>query len=174
VLVLSALWVYWPRSSRGIYERYVVIWEEWKTRRADLKDKEGWDRFIKHTEVELNDTVPWLEKNASASERDTLLLLWIGRDCFRKMLKHPRLLGTPEENQLQVLFASVRDFYESPGSGTSPPGSAASQNADPEQTAGAAMFDPKLVRPEKQTAPSATPTNPPKPDVSPAANPEDR
>lgn len=174
VLVLLVLWIYWPRSTRGIHDRYVAIWEEWKSRRADFKDKEGWDRFLKHTEAELNDTVPWLEKNARASDRDKLLLLWIGRDCFRKMLKHPRALGTPEENQLQFLLTNIREFYDSPGSETSPPGTAASPNVDPEQTAGAGSFDPKLVRPEKQTASPATATSPTKTEVSPAPNPEDR
>ncbi len=174
MLVLLALWNYWPRSTRGIYDRYVAIWEEWKSRRADFKDQEGWDRFLKHTEAELNDTVPWLEKNARASERDKLMLLWIGRDCFRKMLKHPRVLGTPEEKQLQFLLTSVREWYDSPGSSTSPPGSAASLSADPEQSAGVGMFDPKLVRPEKQTTAPAAPKMPTKPAVSPAASPEDR
>ena len=174
VLVVLALWVYWPRSSRGIYDRYVAIWEEWKARRTDFKDKEGWDRFLKDTEAELNDSVPWLEKNAAATDREKLLLLWIGRDCFRKMLKQPRVVGMPEEKQLQLLLTSVQEFYDSPGSESSTPDSAASTNAAPEQPMGLGMIDPKLPGPEKQTALPETPSRPMKPGISPAANPTDR
>lgn len=146
VLVLFMAWSYWPRSQRGIYARYVAIWEEWKTRRADFKDKEGWEHFLKQTAAELDDTIPWLEQNARANDREQLMLLWIGRDCFRKMLKQPRQMGSPEEKQLQILLTKVRELYEPSGSTTLDGGLAGGKNADPEQPSGAGAFAPNAVR----------------------------
>ena len=172
LLVLFATWSYWPRSQRGIYERYGTIWAEWKTRRADFKDKEGWDHFLKHTAAELDDTVPWLEKHAQASDREKLLLLWIGRDCFRKMLKTPRQIGSPEEKQLQILLTKLRELYESPGSTTPDGGLAASKNADPEQPTGAGAFDPNSVRAETKPVAPADPALPAKSNEFPSVVPE--
>ena len=117
VVVLFAAWWFWPRSSQGIYDRYVAIWEEWKIRRADLKDSAGWERFLKQTEKELNSSVPYLEKHARASNRENQLLLFVGRDCLQKMLAKPRVIGSPREKQLQVLFAILHEMYEPSGSG---------------------------------------------------------
>jgi len=156
-LVLFTTWAYWPRSQRGIYDRYVAIWQEWKTRRTDFKDKEGWDQFLKHTQAELDDMVPWLEKHARSSDREKLLLLWIGRDCFQRMLRQPRQMDSPEEKQLQFLLLSMRDFYESPDTVTAGGGIAASMDADPEHPIGAGVFDPNAVRPATKTASPAPP-----------------
>lgn len=171
VLVLFMAWSYWPRSQRGIYVRYVSIWEEWKTRRTDPKDKEGWEHFLKRTAAELDDTVPWLEKNARASDREQLLLLWIGRDCFRKMLKQPRQIGSPEEKQLQILLTKVRELYEPSGSTTLDGGLAGGKNADPEQPSGAGAFDPNAVRVETKPVAPVDPAIPAKADGSPSAVP---
>ncbi len=171
VLVLFMAWSYWPRSHRGIYSRYVAIWEEWKTRRTDFKDKEGWEHFLKQTAAELNDTVPWLEKNARASDREQLLLLWIGRDCFRKMLKQPRQIGSAEEKQLQVLLTKVRELHEPSGSTTLDGGLAGGKNADPEQPTGAGAFDPNTVRAETKPVAPVDPAIPAKADGSPSVAP---
>ncbi len=112
VVVLFVAWWFWPRSSRGIHDRYVAIWSEWKTRRADLKDTAGWEQFLKRTEKELNATVPLLEKQARASDRESQLLLFIGRDCLQKMLTQPRQIGSPRENQMQILFSILHDMHE--------------------------------------------------------------
>ena len=169
VLVLFMAWSYWPRSQRGIYARYVSIWEEWKTRRTDFKDKEGWEHFLKQTASELDDTVPWLEKNARASDREQLMLLWIGRDCFRKMLKQPRQIGSPEEKQLQILLTKVRELHEPSGSPTLDGGLAGGKNADPEQPTGAGAFAPNAVRAETKPAAPVDPAIPAKADGSPNA-----
>ncbi len=174
VLVLFMAWSYWPRSHRGIYARYVTIWEEWKTRRADFKDNDGWEAFLKHTAAELDDTVPWLEKNARASDRERMLLLWIGRDCFRKMLKQPRQMGSPEEKQLQILLTKVRELHEPSGSTTLDGGQAGGKNADPEQPTGAGAFDPNAARAETKPVAPVDPATPAKADVSPGGVPEDR
>lgn len=170
LLIVFAAWFYWPRSSRGIYERYVAVWQEWQIRRTDFKDKEGWDRFLKHTEAELDDTLPWLEANASAERRDRLLLLWIGRDCYRKMLKKPRQLGSVEEKQLQLLLTSVREYYE-PGAATADGGQDSGKNADPERAAGAGVFDPSSVRRETKSTSPVEPAAPAKADDSPSEAP---
>ncbi len=172
LLVLFATWSYWPRSQRAIYERYGTIWAEWKTRRTDFKDKEGWETFLKHTAEELDDTVPWLEQHARATDREQLLLLWIGRDCFRKMLKTPRQIGSPEEKQLQILLTKLREFYESPGSTTLDGGLAGGKNADPEQPSGPGAFDPNAVRVETKPVTPIDPAQPAKADVSPGGVPE--
>ncbi len=174
VLVLVMAWSYWPRSHRGIYARYVTIWEEWKTRRTDFKDKEGWEQFLKQTASELDDTVPWLEKNARASDREQLLLLWIGRDCFRKMLRQPRQIGSPEEKQLQILLTKVRELHDSPGSPTPDGGLAGGKNADPEQPSGAGAFDPNSVRAETKPVAPVDTAIPAKADVAPGGVPEER
>ena len=117
LLVVIVAWWFWPRSSRGIHDRYVAIWSEWKTRRMDLKDTAGWEQFLKRTEKELNASVPYLEKQARASDRESQLLLFIGRDCLQKMLKQPRQIGSPRENQMQTLFAVLHDMHDSPANG---------------------------------------------------------
>lgn len=117
--VVFVLWWFWPQSSRGIYDRYVDIWDEWKTRRADLKDQSGWDQFLQRTEKELVATVPYLEKHARASDREKQLLLFVGRDCFQKMLKQPRQVDSPREKQLQILLAILHEFYEPTANGQS-------------------------------------------------------
>ena len=172
VLVLFMAWSYWPRSQRGIYARYVTIWEEWKTRRTDFKDKEGWEHFLKQTAAELDDTVPWLEQNARASDREQLLLLWIGRDCFRKMLKQPRQIGSPEEKQLQILLTKVRELHEPSGSTTLDGGLAGGKNADPEQPTGAGAFDPNAVRAETKPVAPIDSALPAKANESPSNVPE--
>lgn len=174
VLVLFMAWSYWPRSQRGIYTRYVTIWKEWKTRRTDFKDKEGWEHFLKQTASELDDTVPWLEENARASDREQLLLLWIGRDCFRKMLKQPRQVGSPEEKQLQILLTKVRELQEPSVSTTLDGGLAGGKNADPEQPTGAGAFDPNAVRAETKPVAPVDPAIPAKANVSPGGVPVER
>lgn len=116
-LVVIVAWWFWPRSSRGIHDRYVAIWSEWKTRRMDLKDTAGWEQFLKRTEKELNASVPYLEKQARASDRESQLLLFIGRDCLQKMLKQPRQIGSPREHQMQTLFAVLHDMHDPPANG---------------------------------------------------------
>lgn len=117
VVVLLTAWWFWPRSSRGIYDRYVAIWDEWKIRRVDPKDPAGWEQFLNRTEKELNATVPYLEKHARASDRESQLLLFIGRDCLQKMLKAPKQIGSPLENQMQVLFTVLQGMYQPSGDG---------------------------------------------------------
>jgi hypothetical protein len=112
IVVLFAAWWFWPRSSRGIYDRYVAIWDEWKIRRVDPKDPAGWEQFLNRTEKELNATVSYLEKHAGASDRESQLLLFIGRDCLQKMLRAPKQIGSPLENQMQILFTVLQEMYE--------------------------------------------------------------
>ena len=119
ITVVFVVWWFWPQSSRGTYDRYVAIWNEWKTRRADLKDQSGWDQFLQRTEKELVATVPYLEKHARASDREKQLLLFVGRDCFQKMLKQPRQVDSPREKQLQILLAILHEFYEPSANGQS-------------------------------------------------------
>ena len=171
LLVLWMCWTYWPRSQRTIYNRYVAIWAQWQTRRTDFKDSEGWATFLKQTESELDGTVPWLEKHARANDREKLLLLWIGRDCFRKMLKRPREIGTPEEKQLRILLTNLREFYESPNGG----GLVTGKNADPERPTAAGAFDPNLGRAETKALPpdtTAAPENSAAPPAEALDNPE--
>lgn len=105
-------WWLWPRSQRAIYERYVALWSEWKQRRGDLRDKAGWERFLRHADAELNDIVPWLEKNTRATDTENKLLLFIGRDCLMKIRMHPRQQGLTQEKQLESLLAQARELYE--------------------------------------------------------------
>ena len=153
VVVLFVAWWFWPRSSRGIHDRYVAIWSEWKTRRADLKDTTGWEQFLKRTEKELNASVPYLEKQARASDRESQLLLFIGRDCLQKMLTQPRQVGSPRENQMQTLFAVLHDMHDPPANGKRleaviEPPRMKSKTADPKRTVDS-QDDPSHPRPLK-------------------------
>lgn len=114
LLVVIGAWWFWPRSSRGTYDRYVAIWSEWQVRREDRKDQAGWDQFLQRTDRELKTIVPYLEKHARASDREKQLLLFVGRDCLQKMLMAPRAIGSPREKQLQFLLATLDEYYRSP------------------------------------------------------------
>ena len=111
VVILSAWWL-WPRSQRAIYDRYVDLWSEWKVRRGDLKDKAGWEHFLLHVDAELDAIVPWLENNTEAGDQEKRLLLFIGRDCLRKMRAQPRQPGTSQEKKLESMLAQLRERYE--------------------------------------------------------------
>jgi hypothetical protein len=112
-----------------------------------------------------------LEKNARASDREQMLLLWIGRDCFRKMLKQPRQMGSSEEKQLQFLLTKVRELHEPTASTTTNGGSAGGKNADPEQPTGAGSFDPNAVRAETNRAAPADLVVPAKTESAPSVTP---
>lgn len=111
-LAFVTAWWLWPRSQRAIYDRYVALWSEWKQRRGDLRDKAGWEQFLRHVDAELNDVVPWLQKNTRATDTEKKLLLFIGRDCLKKIRTHPRQQGLPQEKQLESLLAQARELYE--------------------------------------------------------------
>lgn len=111
-MAIVMTWWLWPRSQRAIYDRYVALWSEWKQRRGDLRDNAGWERFLRHADAELNDIVPWLEKNTRATDNEKRLLLFIGRDCLKKIRMHPRQQGLTQEKQLEGLLAQAREIYE--------------------------------------------------------------
>ncbi len=151
VVVLAMIWWYWPRSSRGIYNRYVAIWNEIETRRIDYNDKEGWEQFLKRSNAELDELVPWLEKRASSRDQAKQWLLWTGRDCLRPMLKHPRMLDTAEEKLLRQYLKLLSDLYSGTTSteprathvgadGQSP------AKTDPEQSRPSVLVDPSVLR----------------------------
>ena len=112
VVVIVVAWWLWPRSPRAIYDRYVDLWSEWKIRRGDLKDKAGWENFLERADADLDAIVPWLEMNTRPTDNERRLLLFIGRDCLRKMLTQPRQQGTAQEKHLEVLLAQLRELYE--------------------------------------------------------------
>lgn len=112
MIAITTTWWRWPKSQRGTYDRYVALWSEWKQRRLDLKNKEGCESFLRHVDAELNDIVPWLEKNTRATDKEKLLLLFIGRDCLKKIRTQPWQQGTPPERQLEFLLAQVHELYE--------------------------------------------------------------
>lgn len=143
VAILAAWWL-WPRSQRAIYNRYVALWSEWKQRRGDLKDNAGWERFLRRADAELNDIVPWLEKNTRATDNEKRLLLFIGRDCLKKIRMQPRQQGMPQEKQLENLLAQVRELYE-------PSAPAAPRDA---------FIGAKSVTPKKSVPPPATMSRP--------------
>ena len=78
VVVLLAAWWYWPPSQQGHKHRFLTIWTELQRRRTDFKDKAGFERFVTNAQIEVNELVPWLEKHASAKDREKQLLLYIG------------------------------------------------------------------------------------------------
>ena len=167
VVVLFASWWFWPRSSRGIYDRYFAIWEEWKLHRSDdFKDKERWERFLKHTEAELNDTVPWLEKHANATDPQSQLLLFIGRDCLRKMLKQPKQVAPAAVQQLQFLLTEARKEVRIVRLNPIPRGNAASTTDLNSDRATKSIFEPNGVH--------QSPTVGPTPTTSPLSKPEVR
>lgn len=112
MIAIMATWWRWPKSQRGTYDRYVTLWSEWKQRRLNLKDKKGLEDFLRHVDAELNDIVPWLEKNTRATDNEKMLLLFIGRDCLKKIRTQPWQQGTPSEKQLEFLLAQVHELYE--------------------------------------------------------------
>ncbi len=158
VVVLAMIWWYWPRSTRGIYDRYVEIWKELETRRVDFKDKEGWEEFLERSNAELNETVSWLETQTSSRDQEKQLLLWTGRDCLKPMLKRPRVVNSAAEKQLQQHLKLLGDFY-SPTTSTEPRAVHVGAEVkspvetDPEQSHPGVLIDPSLLR-KSEAAPA--------------------
>ncbi|HLQ45539.1 MAG TPA: hypothetical protein VK137_12460, partial [Planctomycetaceae bacterium] len=163
VIVLLAAWWYWPRQQRGINHRFMTIWTELQSRRTDFKDKAGFDRFVADAQTEVNDLVPWLEKHASAKDREKQLLLYIGRDCLKPMLKKPREVGSAQEKQLEMLFNALEDFYDPLRPVKLSPAPVGDKNAptevaDPEKAASGGSLDPSALRPQPTANADKTPS----------------
>lgn len=169
VLLLIAAWWYWPRSQRGIYDRLTGVWTELKTRRTDFKDKAGWEEFLTQAQSEVDADTQWLEKHASAKDREKQLLLYVARDCLKPMLRKPRELGLDQEKQLVMLLQALEQHYV-PGTAQSrsavsdkkgPPKKTdkqgSSKNADPEKAESGGILDPAELR----RAPDASTSKPP-------------
>ncbi len=112
VIVLSlTAWWFWPRSQRPVYNRLVAIWNELQIQRAHPLDKSGMADFVARAQTELNVIVPKLSKQTNSDDRESLLLLSVGRDCLQPMLKRPRERDSSREQQLALYFQELAVHY---------------------------------------------------------------
>ena len=63
------------------------------------------NEFVERSQAKLDELIPWLERRASSEAADWQLMLWIGRDCLRPMLKNPRVRDSNEELKFKKLMA---------------------------------------------------------------------
>lgn len=105
VLVLPiALWFCWPVSYGNVAETYRTMFEELRAHRDRPQDKSGMTEFVERSQAKLDEIIPWLKNRSSSKDPDTRLLLWIGRDCLRPMLKRPKARDSREETMFKKLM----------------------------------------------------------------------
>lgn len=112
VVLLVATWWFWPRSQRGIYDRLAAVSRELRERRANARDKQGWDTFLTRAKSEIDELTPWLEEHARADSRELQLLLYVSRDCLKPMLEKPQSVDPKTEKQLQFFLDSLQRIYD--------------------------------------------------------------
>lgn len=121
------IWYVWPVSQGNIAETYRSMYSELRRRRDLPQDKTGMEEFVVRSQTTLDELLPKLKQGATSQDPDTQLLLWIGRDCLKPLLKNPRLRETKHEHMLKKLLAQwdhahhIEPVAESPESGTEPP-----------------------------------------------------
>lgn len=105
VLLPLVAWWLWPVSFGDVAGIYHSMYNELREIRDRPQDKSGMAEFVERSQAKLDKLLPRLNERANSSDPDTQLLLWIGRDCLRPMLKSPRSRNTKQEAMLKKLLA---------------------------------------------------------------------
>lgn len=105
LLVPLAAWWFWPSSDTAIAETFSSMYAQLRSLRDRPGDKSGMDEFVTRSQAQLDELLPGLKRRATPNDPDSQLLLWIGRDCLRPMLKSPRTRNTKHEDMLKKLLA---------------------------------------------------------------------
>lgn len=98
-------WHFWPVSDGSIAETYRSMYLDLRRLRDLPLNKTGMEEFVDRSQAKLDEMLPTLKQRASSENPDSQLLLWIGRDCLKPMLKNPRQRNTKHEVMLKKLLA---------------------------------------------------------------------
>ena len=105
LLLPWAAWYFWPLTQARIAENYWSMYAELRHLRDLPLNKTDMDDFVARSQETLDEVLPRLNRSGTSADRDTELLLSIGRDGLQPMLQHPRQRGSASEALLQQLFA---------------------------------------------------------------------
>ena len=105
LLLPLAVWWLWPVSYGNVAATYHAMYNRLREIRDRPLDKSGMDEFVERSQTQLDMLLPRLKDRATSKDPDTLLLLWIGRDCLQPMLKSPRTRNSKHETMLKKLLA---------------------------------------------------------------------
>jgi hypothetical protein len=108
VVLPFVVWWAWPVSYSNVGQTYRLMYTQLRHLRERPQDKTGMDEFVQRSQATLDELIPWLKKRATSEDPDTQLLLWIGRDCLRPMLKSPRT----RESKHEILFKKLLAQWE--------------------------------------------------------------
>lgn len=111
LLVPLAAWWFWPSSDTAIAETFSSMYAQLRSLRDRHGDKSGMDEFVTRSQAQLDELLPGLKRRATPKDPDSQLLLWIGRDCLRPMLKSPRTRNTKHEAMLKKLLAQWNESH---------------------------------------------------------------
>lgn len=114
LLLPAVAWRLWPVSFGDVAGIYHSIYNELREIRDRPQDKSGMAEFVERSQAKLDKLIPRLNENANSKDPDTQLLLWIGRDCLRPMLKNPRARNTKQEAMLKKLLAQWDQTHNVP------------------------------------------------------------
>lgn len=120
------IWHYWPVSQGNIAETYRSMYQDLRRLRDLPQNKTGMEEFVARSQTTLDEILPKLKQRSTSQDPDTQLLLWIGRDCLKPMLKSPRLRNSKHEDMLKKLLAQwdsthhIERVAESPDPGAEP------------------------------------------------------
>ena len=158
-VVLPAAWYCWPVSYGGVTKTYEAIFTELQERRNHTQDKTGMTDFVARSNASLNEIIPYVEKRSSSRDPKSQILLWIGRDCLRPMLKNPRARDSKEERNYKNLMAqwsaldrplaSSEKRVANPSSRLSLPPIEAASSADESEENSAFQTNPSSPEPTK-------------------------
>ncbi|TXT35580.1 MAG: hypothetical protein FD138_1293, partial [Planctomycetota bacterium] len=111
LLVPLGAWWFWPSSDTAIAETYSSMYAKLRSLRDRPGDRSGMEEFVTTSQAELDKLIPKLKQRATPKDPDSQLLLWIGRDCLRPMLKSPRTRNTKHEAMLKKLLAQWNESH---------------------------------------------------------------
>ena len=111
LLVPVMVWWFWPSSDAATAKTYNEMYSELRRQRDLPNNKSGMDEFVQRSQTKLDELLPRLKRRASSKDPDSQLLLWIGRDCLRPLLKSPRTRDTKHEHSLKKLLAQWNEAH---------------------------------------------------------------
>lgn len=111
LLIVFAAWWLWPRQRPDIYARYVAIHDELQKRRDAPQDETGLKEFVSRANKELDELLPEVDENASQNQEQRLLL-FLGRDCLREMLKQPKEENVRHERLFAAFSGQLQEIYD--------------------------------------------------------------
>ncbi len=111
LLIVIAAWWFWPRQRPDIYARYVAIHDELQKRRDAPQDETGLKEFVSRANRELDELLPEVDEHAAQSHEQQLLL-FLGRDCLREILKHPKEENVRHERLFAAFSGQLKEIYD--------------------------------------------------------------